>query len=79
VVDSNAVFYPNTTKPVILLMTQSPRIHLERLVASVQPAMVIADGSNYPSDVARWKKSCNKIGLPFYSTSEQGAYLLKAE
>jgi competence protein ComEC len=79
VIDSNAVLYPNTTKTVILIMTQSPRIHLERLVASVKPEMVIADGSNYPSDVARWKKSCNKIGLPFYSTSEKGAYFLKAE
>ncbi len=79
VIDSSAVFPPNTSKPVVLIMTQSPRIHLERLVASVQPEMVIADGSNYPADVARWKKSCNKIGLPFYSTSEKGAYLLEAE
>ncbi len=79
VIDSSAVFPPKTTRPVILLMTQSPRIHLERLVASVQPEMVIADGSNYPADVTRWKKSCNKIGLPFYSTSEKGAFLLKAE
>ncbi len=79
VLDSSAVFPPKTAKPVVLLMTQSPRVHLDRLITSVQPEMVIADGSNYPADVARWKKSCNKIGLPFYSTSEKGAYLLKAE
>jgi len=79
VIDSSAVFPANITKPVVLLITQSPRIHLERLLASVQPEMVIADGSNYPADVARWKKSCHKIGLPFYSTNENGAYVLKAE
>ncbi len=79
VIDSSAIFPPNTSRPIVLIMTQSPRIHLERLVASTQPEMVIADGSNYPADVARWKKSCNKMGIPFYSTSEKGAYLLKAE
>ena len=79
VLDSSAVIPPTIKNPVVLIMTQSPRIHLERLVANIQPEMVIADGSNYPTDVARWKKSCNKIGLPFYSTKEKGAYRLKAE
>lgn len=79
VIDRSAVYPPKTAKPVVLLMTQSPRIHLERLVTSVQPEMVIADGSNYPADVARWKKTCHKIGLPFYATSEKGAYLLRAD
>ncbi|NNJ87993.1 MAG: DUF4131 domain-containing protein [Eudoraea sp.] len=79
VVDSSAIFPPYTAAPVTLLMTQSPRIHMERLLATAQPELVIADGSNYPADIARWKKSCKKLGLPFYATSEKGAYLLKAE
>ncbi len=77
VIDSSAFCLQNNAKPVALLLTQSPRIHLERLLSSIQPDMVIADGSNYPADVARWKKSCNKMGIPFFSTSEKGAYFLK--
>ncbi len=79
VIDSNAVIPPNITKPLTLLMTQSPKVHMERLLAGTHPEMVIADGSNYPADVTRWKKSCEKLGLPFYSTSEEGAYLLQTK
>jgi competence protein ComEC len=79
VLDSSAVFPPNTEKSQIILMTQSPRVHLERLLANTQLKLVIADGSNYTSDIARWKRSCIKFGLPFYATSEKGAYLLKFE
>jgi len=79
VMDSSAILPTNTATPVRLLMTQSPRIHMDRLLAGAQPEMVIADGSNYPADVARWKKSCEKLGFPFYSTSEKGAYLMKSK
>lgn len=79
VLDNSAIIPPKTEKPHIILMTESPRIHLERLLANSQLELVIADGSNYTSDIARWKRSCIKFGLPFYATSEKGAYLLKLE
>jgi competence protein ComEC len=77
VIDSSAILPPETIKPVFLLLTQSPRIHLDRILSTTKPDLVVADGSNYTTDVARWKKSCYKMGIPFFSTSEKGAYFLK--
>ena len=79
VIDSSGVFPPNTVQSAVLLLTQSPHIHLDRLLAHSKPQMVVADGSNYPADVARWKKSCETSGLPFYATSEKGAFRLRPD
>ncbi|TMM59480.1 ComEC family competence protein [Maribacter algarum] len=65
--------YPSGNHDYILL-TQSPKINLERLIDSVQPKQIIADGSNYRSYIARWRKTCAKRKLPFHYTGEKGAY-----
>ena len=40
----------------------------------VEREVIIADGSNYTSDLIRWKKSCLEKGIPFHATAEGGAY-----
>ncbi|WP_405269004.1 ComEC/Rec2 family competence protein [Cellulophaga sp. Ld12] len=75
IIDSLAI-YPSHKHSTILL-TQSPNLNLERLIDSIQPLELIADGSNYRSDVARWKATCIKRKLPFHDTGEKGAYYLK--
>jgi len=60
-----------------LLLTQSPKINLERIIDSIQPKQIIADGSNYKSYISRWKKTCTKRKLPFHYTGEKGAYYFK--
>jgi ComEC/Rec2-related protein len=55
VVDSSGVYLGIGKQPSVLLR-QSPKIHLEALIDSLSPQIIIADGSNYPSFVARWKK-----------------------
>ena len=57
-----------------LILTQSPKINLERLLDSIQPKTILADGSNYKSYVERWKKTALKRKLPFHYTNEKGAY-----
>jgi len=66
-------------KNVYLLLTHSPKIHLERILKDVSPRGVIADGSNYSSYVARWKASCKAQQIPFHDTATQGAYMLPME
>mgnify|MGYP000235752334 FL=1 len=61
----------------IVLLRQSPKINLERLINRLQPTIIIADGSNYKSYVRRWKATCLKLQIPFWSTNEQGAYIKK--
>ncbi|VAW14579.1 DNA internalization-related competence protein ComEC/Rec2 [hydrothermal vent metagenome] len=60
-----------------LLLTQSPKINLERLFDSIRPKQVIADGSNYKSYVKRWKTTCDKRKIPFHYTGEKGIFYFK--
>ena len=57
-----------------LVLTQSPKVNMERLLDSIAPKIVIADGSNYKSYVDRWKATCYKKKLPFHYTGENGAF-----
>jgi len=75
VVDSSGVYLGIGKQPSVLLR-QSPKIHLEALIDSLSPQIIIADGSNYPSFVARWRKTCASKGLRFHATTTQGAYPL---
>jgi len=60
-----------------VLFTNSPKLNLNRLIDSLQPNQVIADGSNYKSYVDRWKRTCAERKIPFHNTSEQGAFILR--
>lgn len=76
VLDSTAVRPDSFPKPFTMLLTQSPKVNLERIIEQLQPEQIIADGSNYRSFIERWEKTCSKMNLPFYSTAEQGAISL---
>ena len=77
VVDSLGIYEFKTIKPSIVILQQSPKINLERLLKILQPKTVIADGSNYKSYVAKWEQTCIKNKTPFHSTMQNGAYILK--
>ena len=75
VLDSSGLYSPSESSPDYLLLTSSPRLHFGRLLQDLNPGLVIADGSNYKSLVERWKRSCEKQGISFHSTSEEGAFI----
>ena len=77
VVDKLGVYNIDLKNSVVVL-TQSPKINLERLIAVLKPKLIIADGSNYKSYCERWKETCEKQKTPFYQTRQNGAYLLKS-
>ncbi|WP_461532437.1 ComEC/Rec2 family competence protein [Sinomicrobium sp.] len=60
-----------------LLLSQSPKINLERLLLYHRPKAVIADGDNAQYLVALWRSTCTKKKLPFHSTYEKGAYIVQ--
>ncbi|MEM7085091.1 MAG: ComEC/Rec2 family competence protein [Bacteroidota bacterium] len=66
--------YPVVERPIILL-THNSKIHLNRLIDSLHPTQIIADGSNYPSVVSFWKSTCLKRKIPFHYTGEKGAFV----
>lgn len=69
--------YNTKQKPEIVVLTQSPKINLERLIATIKPKEIIADGSNYKSYVQLWKVTCEQEKIPFHATAEKGFYSLK--
>jgi competence protein ComEC len=75
IIDSFGI-YPKNIKPDILLLTQSPKINLERLFQTIKPGIVVADASNYKTIQKFWKATCTKQKIPFHSTGEKGFYKL---
>lgn len=77
VVDSLNAYKVKSFKPDYILLQQSPKINLNRLIDSLKPKQIIADGSNYKTYTAQWKSICRKRKLPFHDTHEKGAFILK--
>ncbi len=77
IIDSLGVYGVDQRPIEYLLLIQSPKINLERLIDSIQPKLLIADGSNYLSYINRWRKTCANKKLPFHYTGEKGAFYFK--
>ena len=73
------IIYQKFLKTDFVILGNSPKINLNRFLDSMKPKSIIADGSNYRSDIQRWKKSCSNRKLPFYYTGEKGALMLEIE
>jgi competence protein ComEC len=76
VLDSTKQLIPNIN-PDVLLLTQSTKVNLDRVLMELKPKMVVADGSNFKAIQQSWKKSCEKQKIPFHMTREKGFYILK--
>jgi competence protein ComEC len=70
--------YPLEKKEQTVLLTHSPKINLDRFIATTNPSEIIADGSNYTSYIARWKTTCMLRKIPFHYTGEKGFYSFRA-
>ena len=77
VIDSLAVYKGLTFKPNYILLRNSPRLNLNRLIDSLKPQQIIADASNYKSYLKRWKATCEHKKIPFHQTNEKGAFIIE--
>ncbi|MDI1316476.1 ComEC/Rec2 family competence protein [Flavobacterium sp.] len=73
IIDSSCV-YTKGIHPDILLIIQSPKLNIERLVKTYKPKEIIVDGSNFKSYVRLWEATCKKAKIPFHYTNEKGFY-----
>jgi len=78
-IDSLGVYQIPTLKPEYVLLTHSPKINLNRMIDSLQPKYIIADGSNYRSYVHRWKAAAQTKKIPFHYTGEKGFFSILLE
>ncbi|WP_405200394.1 ComEC/Rec2 family competence protein [Christiangramia sp. LLG6405-1] len=63
--------------PDILLLRNSPKVNFDRLLINAQPKQIIADGSNYPYLIKKWKATASNKKIPFHATAEKGAYMMR--
>ncbi|PNQ75233.1 competence protein [Hanstruepera neustonica] len=77
IIDSLGIYQNLRFNPDYILLRNSPKINLTRLIDSLNPICIIADGSNYKSYINRWEQTCKKRKLPFHYTGEKGAYIVK--
>ncbi|PKH49255.1 competence protein [Tenacibaculum sp. Bg11-29] len=76
IIDSLGIYDLALKKPIIILQ-HSPKINLNRLIETLEPKQIIADGSNYKSSLNRWKATCKKQKTPFHQTRQNGAFIIK--
>ncbi|WP_111307995.1 ComEC/Rec2 family competence protein [Confluentibacter sediminis] len=76
VIDSLGIYNIKSFSPDYVLLRQSPQINLNRLIDSIKPKYIIADGSNYKSYIENWEAICQKRKLPFHQTSKKGAFII---
>ena len=75
IIDSTGV-YENKSQPDIVILTQSPKINMDRILIELHPKIIIADGTNAYAIQKIWKLSCEKKNIPFHATAEKGFYRL---
>jgi competence protein ComEC len=76
ILDSLGV-YPKNSQPDIVVLTQSPKINMERFLQTTKPKIIVADASNYRNIQKLWKATCLKAKIPFHATAEKGFYRLE--
>jgi competence protein ComEC len=76
VIDSFGI-YSKEINPDIIILRQSPKINLERLIQVNHPKLIVADASNYKITIQLWKSICMKKKIPFHATAEKGFYKVK--
>ncbi|MFI1770467.1 ComEC/Rec2 family competence protein [Thalassobellus citreus] len=77
VIDSLGTYNIKSFNPDYILLRQSPKINLNRLIDCIKPKHIIADGSNYKSYIESWEAICKNRKLPFHQTSKKGAFIIK--
>lgn len=76
VVDSLGVYGLSKIQPDYVLLRQSPKLNLNRLIDTLKPNYIIADGSNYKSYIEDWARICLKKNVHFHQTSKNGAFVI---
>ena len=76
-IDSAGIYNFKSDSQPIAILQYNPKINLNRLIKTLNPKQIIADGSNYKNNIDLWKQTCLKQKTPFHSTYENGAYILK--
>jgi competence protein ComEC len=73
VIDSSCI-YQKEIHPDILVIIQSPKLNMQRLIKTYKPKEIVVDCSNFKSYIRIWEATCRKEKIPFHYTNEKGFY-----
>ena len=62
-----------SVKPEYVLLKDSPKINLERMIGLLKPKLIISDGSNYKYHEKKWQETYKALNIPFHTTRNMGA------
>lgn len=75
IIDSTSIYKIKDLQPDIIILSNAPKIHLEKVIHTLKPKQIIADGSNYKSYLDNWEQTCRILEIPFHRTDKKGAYI----
>ena len=73
VVDESVAFAESNVRKPIVLLSNSPKVNLDKVITKLDPRLIISDGSNYRNFVDRWKATCTQREVEFINTYDEGA------
>ena len=74
VVDEQGIYQIEGLINPIVVLTNSPKINLNRLIEDLKPSLIVADANNYRSFVNQWQETCRAKEIDFHYTFEDGAW-----
>lgn len=77
IIDSLGVYNVHQFNPDFIVLRNSPKINLNRLIDNLKPQLIICDGSNFLSYQERWARTCAAKKIPFHQTSKKGALIYR--
>jgi competence protein ComEC len=60
----------------VLIVSHNPKLYVEHLLKSIEPKLIVFDSSNPQWKIKKWKEDCQRHQIPFFTTSEQGAFVM---
>ena len=79
IIQDKGHYIPETGTSPICILIHSTTVNLDRMINTIQPSLIIADGSNYPSLVDYWARTCRQKNIPFHYTGEKGYFRLNSD
>jgi competence protein ComEC len=77
IIDTSLAFVPlvERIRIDILVISRNPTLKIVDIVSAIKPSIIIFDASNSLWKIAKWKKECSALLLPFHSVTEKGGFV----
>ncbi len=73
--DQNFTFESPRKIPVdLIVISKNPQVRISQLAAVFDCRQYVFDASNSVWKISKWKKDCDSLHLPNYSTLDKGAF-----